>query len=249
MVAAWRRAFKLAMKASRKAGYFAWVSDHDIWHRKWLEMMVKELDQNPKLALAYPLTQFVDKSGELVYKHVPLFSNHGLSNVEARFRYTTSNLRGSGNTVYGLFRSRALSQAGVFRPTLLPDRLLMIELSLHGQIKQVFSSYWYRRQLAESTLARQKESLFADGHIASAAKWPWPLGFVRLLFAEYVLNRDKALGLSKRGVGIWKFVRLLSVLYRDQLAVIRDKKGIQRRKLLRTQRRKDQNSDRQRLEP
>ena len=245
MVAAWRRAFKLAQAESQKAEYFAWLSDHDIWHSKWLEVMVGELDQNQKLALVYPLTQFIDDRGELVYKHVPLSSNHGISNVEARFRYTTRNLRGSGNMVYGLFRRQALHRASVFRPTLLPDRLLMIELSLHGQIKQVFSSYWYRRQLNEATLVRQKRSLFAERKLPRAAKWPWPLVFVELLFAEYVLNRDKARDLSKRGVGTWKFLRLLGVLYRDQLAVIRDKRRIQGRKLLRAQRRKNEESDAQ----
>ena len=30
MVAAWRRAFKLAQAESQKAEYFAWLSDHDI---------------------------------------------------------------------------------------------------------------------------------------------------------------------------------------------------------------------------
>lgn len=245
MVAAWRRAFKLAQAESQKAEYFAWLSDHDIWHSKWLEVMVGELDQNQKLALVYPLTQFIDDRGELVYKHVPLSSNHGISNVEARFRYTTRNLRGSGNMVYGLFRRQALHRASVFRPTLLPDRLLMIELSLHGQIKQVFSSYWYRRQLNEATLVRQKRSLFAERKLPCAAKWPWPLVFVELLFAEYVLNRDKARDLSRRGVGTWKFLRLLGVLYRDQLAVIRDKRRIQGRKLLRAQRRKNEESDAQ----
>ena len=202
--------------------------------------MVQELDQDQKLSLVYPLTQFVDKQGELVYKHVPLSSNHGISNVEARFRYTTRNLRGSGNMVYGLFRRQALQRANVFRPTLLPDRLLMIELSLHGQIKQVFSSYWYRRQLAESTLVRQKENLFTKSELPRVAQLPWPLAFVYLLFTEYVINRDKARDLSKRGVGPWKFLRLLGVLYRDQIAVIRDKKRIQGRKLIRAQRRADQ---------
>ena len=65
----------------------------------------EELDENKKVALAYPLTQFVDERGELVYKHVPLSSNHGLSNIEARFRHTTRNLRGSGNMVYEIGRA------------------------------------------------------------------------------------------------------------------------------------------------
>ncbi len=236
MVAAWRQAFELAQTASQEAEYFAWVSDHDIWHRKWLETLVQELDQNGELALAYPLTQFVDPNGELAYKQVPLFTNHGFGKVPARFRYTTGNLRGCGNMVYGLFRRRALRSAGVFRSTLLPDRLLMIELSLHGRTKQVFSAYWYRRQLSESSLLRQQESLFADGKLPWAAQLPWPLAFVQTLFGEYVLNRGSARNLAHRGVGSWRFLRLLQVLYRDEVAGIRHKKDIQKRKLLRARR-------------
>ena len=87
---------------------------------------------------------------------------------------------------------------------------------------------------------RQKESLFTKSELPRAAQLPWPLAFVYLLFTEYVINRDKARDLSKRGVGPWKFLRLLGVLYRDQVAVIRDKKRIQGRKLIRAQRRADQ---------
>ena len=87
---------------------------------------------------------------------------------------------------------------------------------------------------------RQKENLFTKSELPRAAKLPWPLAFVYLLFTEYVINRDKARDLSKRGVGTWKFLRLLGVLYRDQIAVIRDKKRIQGRKLIRAQRRADQ---------
>ena len=75
------------------------------------------------------------------------------------------------------------------------------------------------------------------------ARWPGPLAFVQLLFADYVLDRDKARELSRHGVGTGKFLRLLWVLYRDQLAVIRDKKDIQRRKVIREQRRQGMETD------
>jgi len=53
---------------------------------------------------------------------------------------------GSGDMVYGLIRMRALEAAGVFRPVLNPDRLLIAELSHQGEIRQVAEPLWWRRQ-------------------------------------------------------------------------------------------------------
>ncbi len=223
MIAAWRRAFELVNKHGGKPELFAWASDHDVWHSKWLGTMVSVLDADRKLALAYPLTQIIDDRGVLKYKKVPLFSNHGLSNTAARFMHTCRRLRGSGNMVYGLFRSKALKKAGVFREALLPDRLLMIELSLHGQARQIFSSYWYRRRVSDSTLERQRETLFRPGKTPPMRWWPWPLAFARILFSNYVLNRAKAAELARQGVGPFKFLSMLRVLVQSEYALLRKK--------------------------
>ena len=60
MIAAWRAAFEGA--TSEGAAYFAWASDHDRWHSEWLRTLVRELDGNPEVVLAYPLTEQVFRS-------------------------------------------------------------------------------------------------------------------------------------------------------------------------------------------
>jgi hypothetical protein len=73
--------------------------------------------------------------------------------------------------VYGLMRLRALEAAGIFRPVLNPDRLLIAELTLQGQIRQVPEHLWSRRQSNQASVARQSVSLFAG---ATPARFGWP---------------------------------------------------------------------------
>jgi glycosyltransferase involved in cell wall biosynthesis len=40
-----RRCFELARKQFPSTEYFAWASDHDIWHPRWLEVLALALDE------------------------------------------------------------------------------------------------------------------------------------------------------------------------------------------------------------
>lgn len=71
--------------------------------------------------------------------------------------------------VYGLIRAESLRRAGIFRNVMFPDVMLVLELSLQGDIHQVDSELWYNRRTADFSAARQKKSLFV--------KKPWYLFF------------------------------------------------------------------------
>ena len=40
MAGNWRRAFTLANERFKGFELFAWASDHDVWHPRWLEALV-----------------------------------------------------------------------------------------------------------------------------------------------------------------------------------------------------------------
>src|SRR5262249_12478602 len=44
MIATWREVAEIAAREWPSAQYFAWVSDHDWWHPRWLERLIAELD-------------------------------------------------------------------------------------------------------------------------------------------------------------------------------------------------------------
>ena len=70
----------------------------------------------------------------------------------------------AGNMVYGLYRVPLLARAGVYRRVLVPDRLLMTELAVYGQFKQVPEILWFRRWYGRIfSLGRQRKSFFPRG--------------------------------------------------------------------------------------
>ena len=78
----------------------------------------------------------------------------------------------AGDMVYGLLRPDALERCGVFRPVLLPDRLLLAELAVEGEFRQVPELLWRRRMSGVSDAASQRRSFFPDGAPAHA-RLPW----------------------------------------------------------------------------
>ena len=56
------RAFELARQQYPHAEYFAWISDHDLWHPRWLQQMVDTLDRHRDVVLAYPKNRRIGRS-------------------------------------------------------------------------------------------------------------------------------------------------------------------------------------------
>lgn len=165
----WRNCFHIADEMD----YFAWVGDHDAWHPHWLESMVHALSTHNSVVLAYSQTVNIDKEGRTLDKKIkPGLSTLGLNDTQ-RLKVVCEQGRGFGNMVYGLFRARALRQAGVFPRVMWPDVILCLKLALQGDIHQVDEELWYRRRTDRFSMPRQKKSLFVK------KPWyfhlPWPL--------------------------------------------------------------------------
>jgi hypothetical protein len=171
MVATWREVVEMARREHPGAEYFAWASDHDRWDARWLARMLAELDAHPDAVLVYPQTLRIDENGAVVDKEPRAFDTSGVTRRVERWRRFCWNGFGSGDMVYGLMRLRALEAAGIFRPVLNPDRMLVAELTLQGEVHQVPEPLWSRRQSAGASVARQSTSLFAG---ATPPRFNWP---------------------------------------------------------------------------
>jgi glycosyltransferase involved in cell wall biosynthesis len=184
MVATWREAAEIAARECPSAECFAWVSDHDRWHPEWLDTLTRELDVHPRAVLAYPITRRITQEGADTDKGPRLFDTAGIGDLQARWHRYCHEGVGAGDMVYGLIRMPALQNAGIFRPVLRPDRLLISELVFQGEIRQVHDVLWFRRQSLSSSIARQRNSLLLPG---DEPRWfslpPW-------LQHTIVLNRE-----------------------------------------------------------
>ena len=158
-----RRAFALARERHPEAEYFAWTSDHDLWHPRWLQQLVNVLDGNPDVLLAYPLNRRIGPAGDLLKRKPWIFETDGVASRWTRLRSGIRQMR-AGNMVYGLYRAGSLARAGVYRRVVVPDRLLIAELSLYGQFKQVPEVLWFRRWYGRVfSLERQRANFFPGG--------------------------------------------------------------------------------------
>jgi glycosyltransferase involved in cell wall biosynthesis len=159
MIGNWRRAFTRARELYPNSEYFAWVSDHDIWHPRWLEVLADVLDSRPDVVLAYPLMERVFPTHRYPIRR--RFDTTTLKSRVARLRAAISSMT-AGNCIYGLIRARALEQAGIFTAVLAPDRHILMQLLLLGKFSHVPQVLWYREVAGAFSYGRQRRMFFSS---------------------------------------------------------------------------------------
>jgi len=160
MIGNWRRVFERARELYPGSAYFAWVSDHDLWHPRWLQELVAVLDAHGDVALVYAENlRMMPDNAKLTDK---VFETFGVHDRARRIRRSARYML-SGDMIYGLARVSALQAAGVFRRVVTPDRQVLLALSLFGQVRQIPEVLWYREVLRVFDLRRQREVFFPDG--------------------------------------------------------------------------------------
>lgn len=185
-----RHALAEARQRFPDAPYFAWGSDHDLYHPRWIDRLVAALDATPTASLAWPLCPRIDANGRLLARARHVFEAREPA-PRVRFRRTLrASLRGEtvvGNMIYGLFRRSVLDDGPGLAAVLLPDRIAVLEAALAGPIVQVPEPLWYRRYEGIASPRRQRSASFFDGS-------PWYLSLpVWMTHAGYFLGRHGAL--------------------------------------------------------
>ena len=170
LVENWRRTFEVATELHPEARYFGWASDHDACHPRWAERLVEALDRSPAAVLAYGRTYQFDAERHVV-REVDRFDTAGVRDPRKRLAAALRGMR-AGDMVYGVYRREPMQRSGIIRSLLLPDRLLLAELSVQGEFLYVPRALRYRRITGRATLARQRASLFRDGAPAYT-RVPW----------------------------------------------------------------------------
>lgn len=170
MAANWRAAFLLASESFPAMELFAWGSDHDVWHPRWLSELVDALDADPEAVVAYPHSFRIDGDGR-VLRAPWSFDTRGVTSPSRRLSLAVEGMS-AGNMVYGLYRAHALAGAGIFRSVLAPDRLLLTELAVRGRFVQTADALWYRRFAKPVSNDRQRTTLFV-GRPPLHSHLPW----------------------------------------------------------------------------
>lgn len=184
MVGNWRKAFDRARALYPQSEFFAWVSDHDVWHPRWLEVLTGALDDRPQAVMAYPQMQRVFPNERRAVTR--LFDTTGLPGPAARLRAATSDMT-AGNCIYALFRMRELERVGVFRAVLMPDRQVLLALCLLGEFRHVPQVLWYREVAGVFSFSRQRR-MFFPAHIPLHTYLPANVQHCGLLLWDFAIR-------------------------------------------------------------
>ena len=116
----------------------------------------------------------------------------------------------AGNMLYGLYRVGSIERAGVYRRVVVPDRLLLAELSLYGQFKQVPEVLWFRRWYGRLfSLERQRANFFPRGR-PLYAYCPWWISHSVSLLHTFTI-RGVGRPQVSRGDGVLAATRYLAI--------------------------------------
>jgi glycosyltransferase involved in cell wall biosynthesis len=182
MVGNWRKVFQEGRARYPGSDYFAWVSDHDVWHARWLETLVSVLDQEPSVVVAYSASLRTTSDDAWLEKKG--FDTAGIRRASTRIARAAEQML-AGDMIYGLIRARTLEAAGVFQHVVTPDRQVLLALSLFGGVRHVPQVLWYREMERDFDLERQRKVFFPDGtplyayfpsHLQHCALLLWDFG-------------------------------------------------------------------------
>lgn len=217
MLANTNRALTLALERWPEASYWALASDHDRWDPRWLEVLTGLLDGDPDAVLAYPLTRRIDEQGEEYARQKPpwRFATSGEPDPRLRMRRAFRGMA-AGDMIYGLFRIEALRHVGLYRPVLVPDRLLLSELALHGQFVQASEILWRRRFRGLAELSRQRALFWPDGAPAYAHLPWWVQHFAVVAWDYGGAGKGRTVGIG-RAAGLRLAAAYLDVSLRHRI--------------------------------
>lgn len=128
--------------------YFKWITHDDLFAPEFIATCVKALDDDKGIVMSFPAISYVDASGCLLRRQKTCLSV--LEETPAlRVERLTRLERESTDiywAIYGLMRRDVLLQTGLHGLYGGSDQVLLLELVLHGGIKQVDEDLFFRRE-------------------------------------------------------------------------------------------------------
>ena len=160
--------------------YFRWAAHDDIWAPRNLGRCVETLDLGgDRIVLAYPKTILIDQHGSVLGPHE---DNLDLRQAKPHQRLRAALHRyGLCNPVFGLIRMSALRQTRLFGNYNASDTVLLGELSMLGEFREIAERLFLRRYHGGM-------SCLANRTLADRAVWFDPANKGRLGHVFFVLR-------------------------------------------------------------
>lgn len=140
--AAWNynRTFELA-----RGEFFKWQAHDDLCRPGFLERCLEIFDSAPSsVVLVYPKTEIIDANGDILAQHVAETIDARDRRPNRRLATVLKNLN-MACAVFGLIRSSALRQTRLIGPFIASDYVLLAELAMLGEVREVPQTLFFRR--------------------------------------------------------------------------------------------------------
>ena len=153
--------------------YFKWACHDDLIAPTMVEQCVEVLERELEVILAYPQARIIDEHGETI----GIWSD----NLELRSPYPHKRLhqylrnKSRNEALYGVMRARALEKTGLLRPVAYCDQMLMAELAMIGQFRELPEPTFMKRfhaGISTEVYSQQAYRAFFDPKLKGKASLP-----------------------------------------------------------------------------
>jgi glycosyltransferase involved in cell wall biosynthesis len=134
------RVFELA-----SGEFFMWAGSHNLWTSDYIKRLVNVLIADPQVALAYTETYWIDAQGNNSTKELYHLDTRGVPVLD-RIPMVIKTLSYC-DLFYGLYRTSVLKKCRLGINTLGFDHILLMEVSLFGEIAEIPGKGFLRRLL------------------------------------------------------------------------------------------------------
>lgn len=182
--------------------YFRWACHDDVLEPECIQACVEVLDEEPLVVLSYPLTIVIDEHGSPVNNPKHLRSLHlrspepheRLKGYFQQFRYG-----GKCDILFGVMRTEVLRRTAMIGSYPSSDRILLAELSLHGEFHEVRRPLFRRRDHPRTSMrayrTMKERMAWFDPKRAGTVflpEWQWTRGYVAAINRAQLSAAERA---------------------------------------------------------
>ena len=136
--------------------YFRWHGHDDMIAPRFLEQLVRVLEDDPNCALVYPRTVMINENGEEKYCFLEFMACESDSPADRLHAFIGPPKDDYTNPQFGLLRRDAMAKTGLIAPFLASDRIFLAHMALLGTSIEIPRVLFYRREHEQMSTSANK---------------------------------------------------------------------------------------------
>lgn len=167
--------------ALARGSYFMWASHDDIWEPSYISEVLKIMESDKSIALAFSDFDLIGENGEQIRVYPKIFK---LSSLETMFKRLFQFIMfeesdGKANLMYGIMRLNTLKEIGGFIDTLAADDLFLFSMLFQGNF-YITDELLFHKRLANrpmslwDKISNWHKYFVGYRRIISSSRLPWP---------------------------------------------------------------------------